>query len=323
MDSEGNDGPPHLIAPREGELWEEWEVTLLLAQCPANQNYDSRRPWVIELADLTGRSPSSVSMLLGNVWSAKNGKGLPHAADVIKEVYQKFRGRDDALLAAAAGIRANLYEVVPSPRVELRLPIISAGVLVDLDARRDAEMDLPLAEVEVALQNLESAVKVIIPLAEVPDGSVVAYRRFGTLWCGLLISVQLAIAYPDLARWLVEEARRILGGSAPETRSSGYVVDGKQLAIADMVISQRLPKMKLEQFTEHDRVTLAARLGLLKSMRNWNPTQERLELFGKQSGDAERERVGKYLGIDASRLRNRDTMMLQELVEDGIERGVL
>ncbi|MGB7123395.1 MAG: hypothetical protein WBE40_00845 [Thermoplasmata archaeon] len=323
MNSEGGDGIPHLIATRDGDPWEEWEITLLIAQCPANQDYDSRRPWVIELADLIGRTPSSVSMHLGNVWSAKDGKGLPHAAGLIKVVYQRFRGQEDALLAAAAAIRTDLYKVVPSPRVEFRLPIVSVGVPVDLDARRDAEMDLPEGEYEVALRNLEKNARVLFPSAEVPDGSVVAYRRFGSLWCGLLIVAQLAITYPDVARWLVEEARRILGATAQQTKSAESVVDGTQIAIADRVIAERLPKFHFELLSEHDRVTFAARLSLLKSMRSWNPSAERLELFVKENGDAERARVGKYLGIDASRLRNRDTMMLQELVADGLKRGVL
>jgi len=323
MNPEGGDDTPHFIAPRDGDPWEEWEITLLIAECPANQDYDSRRPWVIELADLIGRTPSSVSMHLGNVWSAKDGKGLTHAAGLIKVVYDRFRGNEDALLTAAASIRAELYEVAPSPRVEFRLPIVSAGVQIDLDTRRDAEMDLPATDYELALRNLEAGTKTRYPSAAVPDGSVIAYRRFGSLWCGLLVVAQLAIAYPEVARWLIAEARRILGTPAQRTKSADYALDGKQLAIADQVIAQRLPKFHFELLSEHDRITFAARLALLKSMRSWKPSAERLELFAKESGDAERARVGKYLGIDASRLGNRDTMMLQDLVADGLGRGVL
>lgn len=323
MSSGGGNGPPHLIAPRDGDTWEEWEITLLIAECPANQDYDSRRPWVIELADLIGRTPSSVSMHLGNVWSAKDGKGLTHAAGLIRVVYDRFRGKDDALLAAAASIRAELYGVAPSPRIELRLSIASAGAPIDLDARRDSEMDLPATEYELALRNLVESTRTMFPSVEVPEGTVVAYRRFGSLWCGLLVVAQLAIAYPDITRWLVEEARRILGTLAHRTESANYVLDGRQVAIADQVIAQRLPKFHFELLSAHDRITFAARLGLLKSMRSWKPSAERLELFAKESGDAERARVGKYLGIDASRLGNRDTMMLQDLVADGLDRGVL
>jgi hypothetical protein len=323
MSSDGHDHPSHPAAPREGEDWEEWEITLLIAACPSNQDYDSRRPWVIELADLIGRSPSSVSMHLGNVWSAKAGRGLPHAAGLIRIVYERFRGRDGALLEAAAMIRAGLYETAPSPRVEARVPIVVVGVPVDLDARRDAEMDLPLSEPELVIRNLEVSARSMFPSAEVPNGSVVAYRRFGSLWYGLLLAYQLAIAYPEVAGWLVNQAQQILGPSAQRTKSAEYAVDGRQVAIADQVIAQRLPKFRIESLSEHDRVTFAARLGLLKSMRTWKPTAERLELFAKESGDAERERVGKYLGIDASRLSNSDTMMLQDLVADGLDRGVL
>jgi hypothetical protein len=313
-----------LIHPsREGSPWEDWELILLLAACPRNnQNYDSRRGWVVELADLVGRSSASVSMHLGNVWSLKNGRGLTHSSDRLGEIYRRFHGQELDLLRAAATIRVGLYELAPSPRIELALPVTLEVIPEDIEERRDAEMALPQSDVELAVQGLLRETQARFPDPELAENSTVPYRRYGSLACGLLILVQLAIAYPEETRQLVEQVRRLFGHRAEVSKSAQDLIDGNKVAFADQAILDRLPGFHLHHLTGEDRVTLSSRLALLRSMRNWRPSAARLELYSTESADIERRSIGGYLGIDATRLCNRCTIMLEVLVQDGKARHV-
>lgn len=286
---------------RDGEPWEEYELIVTLAACPPQvQDYDSTRPWVIELADLLGRSPGAISKRFGNFFTLKTGDqaGLAHASRLTRQVFERYVGREDELFHDAREIRARLYEEGSTPRVEVNVS--------------DEEADV-----------LQERLQALFPEARLPPDTVIVYRRAGSWWVGLLIVAQVALVYREDVRDLLRAAIDILGGKVRRSPTVDLVLEMKDVALAERIIRRRAPEFHPEQLSEKDRITLALRLSSLPSLRKWRPTRKRLEFFSRASRDREKDRVGGYFGIDAARLCDRCLMMLLDLLDEALATGKL
>lgn len=270
-----------------------------MAACPTDsQDYDSRRDWVVEVADLLGRSPGALSMHFGNFFSARTGgkAGLTHAGKLVDQVTEEFRDRPDLLQKEAARIRRELYAESVSPRVEQEVTAEEADTL-------QRKLEESFAE------------------ARLPAKSIVIYRRPGSIWLGILILTQIVLLYPDETKEFLRMALNVLNRVTVRTSGVTYALEGDQIGLAEAEIRRLAPKFHAEQLTPGDRVSLALRLPRLKSLKRWKPSQQRLELFGKASSVAERARVDEYYGIDSKGLCNSCLLMLIDALEDGLTSG--
>jgi hypothetical protein len=306
-EGENPESPPPEEFPRSifgwhgDEPWTEPEIIVALAACPPRvQNYDQNRPFVIEVADLIGRSPAAVSMHFGNFFALKKDgeEGLRNVGKLTVEVYRKYKDRPDDLRKDAEEIRTRIYAEAVSPRVESRFA-------------------------EDRAEQLENYLKEHFPEARLPPGTIILYRRPGSCWVGVLTAVQLALVYPSETRSLFRLVIEALGGGDRKTPAVEHVLREDQDALATAEILRRAPKFHPAQLSASDRITLALQLPRLMSLRDWKPGPRQLETFVGMSTDPEKERVGKYFGIDASGLCNGCLMMLQAALDDALARHVL
>ena len=95
--------------PRYGSLWSRDELILALylyCQIPFSQTR-SRNPEVIRLAQLLGRTPSSVARKLGNfgafdpILAARGVTGLTHFGKADQQIWNEFNGHWDQLVEAS------------------------------------------------------------------------------------------------------------------------------------------------------------------------------------------------------------------------------
>jgi hypothetical protein len=314
--------PPIAPGPRNGLPWEEREAILLIALTPASvktQDYDQRRGWVIELAELIGRTPGSISTHLGNVWTLKNGRGLTHVGGIFDVVYRRYVGREDDLLRDAANIRAELYARAIDPRVEVKIDSdLSQPESDRIVGEQQLTMNSPSArEATDSLEDLEKRLKAEFAEARLPVGSVIVYRRKGSIWVGVLVSASAALLLPERVKRFLVRALEILGPLAERSSAALLAIDDGQVALADRTICNRIPDFRLENLTPKDRITLAIHLVGKPTLANWKPSGRRLELFGESDGQEERNAVSKYLHIDASKVTIADLMRLLKIVDEG------
>ncbi|HEV2520002.1 MAG TPA: hypothetical protein VGX00_05205 [Thermoplasmata archaeon] len=274
------------------------EIILALAACPnESQGYNANDDWVIELADLIGRSPSAVSFHLANIWALKNpGHGLANVGKKTSEVFEKYRGRDELLAHEAAQIRESLFAGLPSPRVEL--------------ATSSGEAD-----------RLDKELFERFPEARLKPGSIIIYRYSGTDHVGVLYPLFFALLHPEETAELLRRVAQVLGDAARWNRSAEDALDGRTVEIAEREIVTRAPSLHYSELSSKDRVKLALRMRGWRTLKRWKPSTARLELFISTEETAERQRVGKALGIDASRLCRRCLMMLSDALQSERRRG--
>jgi hypothetical protein len=283
---------------RREELWTEEEITVVLAACPPNtQYYSSEDPWVRELADLLNRSPAAISFHLGNIFTLKRpGHGLENVGKETARIFEKYRGRDAELQKVAGRLRREHFGGLVSPRLESNVT-------------------------EDEADRLEEELRRRFPEARLPTGAVILYRYKGSVWLGVLATIQLALLYPEQTRTLLQLAIEILGKAVRRTPAVQVVLDGRTVDLAEMEIHSRAPKFHAHDLTEEDRVRLAILLRRLKSLRRWKPTTARLDFYASADGTAERDRIRSYFGIDASRLCRKCLMMLTDALDDAIATG--
>jgi hypothetical protein len=108
---------------RTGEItrgeWTREDTVLALALYKATgPSHDKEDPEVREVARLTGKSPSSIVLKLGNFkWVESGGKaGLSHATRLDEKIWREFLRREEVLHADAEKIRERTYS--KSRRVE-------------------------------------------------------------------------------------------------------------------------------------------------------------------------------------------------------------
>lgn len=281
-----------------GDLWTEEEITVLLASCPADtQNYRAGEPWVVELADLLGRTPAAISFHFGNIFALKQaGRGLEHVGGLTARVFEKYRGREDALQKDAARLRRDYFRRVVSPRLEKRLD--------DVEAKR-----------------LERELRRRFPEARLPTDTYVVYDYRGSVWLGVLVTVQTALLYPKEAAALFRLAIEVLGAVHRRTPAVNEVLDGRTVELAEREIHALAPRFHTSDLVAADRVTLALRLHGLKSLKRWRPRAARLELYVGAEADAEKARIRAYFRVDPSGLCRTCLMMLVDVLDDALATG--
>lgn len=324
MTSEGT--PPLSQGSREGEDWEEYEATVLLAACPeTKQNYDDAQGWVIELAELLGRSPGSISKHLGNLFAVKQSKGLPHVAKVFGVIYDRYRDDEPRLLRDAAAIRERLYAQRADPRAEVEvseaMPQELADQLIEGGASPEGH-----AQRAHEFSELERHLRENFAEARLPPGTIIVYRRRGSLWVGVVLALEYAISRREDARRAFIRALEILSSLHRPVRvtpAGQDLLEQRDVALADRRIAERVPGFQIERLTDGERVRLALKLVGLKSLINWKPSAARLELFGESGADEPQRLMSATFGIDASKLGNADLLRLLELAQDGRKKGLL
>jgi hypothetical protein len=99
--------------------WNRNDTVLTLALYKAKgPSHDKEDPEIREVARLTGKTPSSIVLKLGNFkWIESGGKaGLSHATRLDEKIWKEFVGREEALHAEAEKIREETYS--KSRRIE-------------------------------------------------------------------------------------------------------------------------------------------------------------------------------------------------------------
>ncbi len=280
------------------DLWTEEEITVLLASCPPDtQNYRAGDPWVVELADLLGRTPAAISFHLGNIFTLKEaGRGLEHVGGLTARVFEKYKGREDALQEEAARLRRDYFTRVVSPRLEKRLD--------DMEAKR-----------------LEEELRRRFPEARLPPDTYIVYEYRGSVWLGVLVTIQTALLYPKEAAELFRLAIDVLGGVDKRTPAVREVLDGRTVELAERQIHALAPRFHTSDLSPTDRVTLALRLHGLKSLKRWRPRATRLDLYVGAEADAEKARIKIYFRIDPSGLCRKCLMMLVDVLDDALATG--
>jgi hypothetical protein len=102
--------------------WQKDEWILAYDVCPkVNQSYGPDAPFVIELADLLGRTPAAVSRAFGNLWAAQtNGrKGLKNRSHLADEVVSEYQDNLRALHSDALRLREMRVPHALTPRLEV------------------------------------------------------------------------------------------------------------------------------------------------------------------------------------------------------------
>ncbi len=280
------------------DLWTEEEIIVLLASCPPDtQNYRADAPWVIELADLLSRTPAAISFHLGNIFTLKQaGRGLVHVGGLTAQVFEKYRGREDTLQEEAARLRRDYFRRVVSPRLEKHLD--------DAEARR-----------------LEEELRRRFPEARLPPDPYIVYDYRGSIWLGVLVTIQTALLYPKEAAELFRLAIEILGAIDKRTPAVEEVLDGRTVELAERQIHALAPRFHTSDLVPADRVTLALRLHGLKSLKRWRPRAARLDLYVGAEEDAEKARVKTYFRINPSGLCRTCLMMLVDVLDDALATG--
>lgn len=114
-----------------GTLWDRDELILafdLYCRIPFSKT-KKNNPAVIELANLIGRTPSSVARKLGNFGSfdpmlkQQDISGLAHASKADAAIWEEFNNNWNELVWEAESLRSRLEEkVIPSKQPELKRP---------------------------------------------------------------------------------------------------------------------------------------------------------------------------------------------------------
>jgi hypothetical protein len=261
------------------------------------QNYDERRPWVREIADFLGRSPASISFHLGNIASAKSpGHGLKHVGKVFESVVDRYRNNPRELQLEAARLRRAKFSKLASPRLE---------------------RDFTQEEALVAESELERR----FPEARLPPDSIILYRYKGSVWLGVMATIQTALVYPQETANLFRVALDVLGSTAKRNPAAECALDGRTIELAEREIVNRAPKFHYSELESNDRVTLALRLPGLRSLRRWRARARRLEFFSSPDLREERTRIQTYFRIDASKLCVTCVQMLLDALDDALATG--
>ena len=187
------------------------------------QNYDERRPWVREIADFLGRSPGSISFHLGNIASAKSpGQGLEHAGKVFEIAVDRYQGNPRELQLEAARLRRAKFSRLASPRLE---------------------SDLTEEEALVAQAELERR----FPEARLPPDTIILYRYKGSVWLGVMATIQTALMYPQETAKLFRVALDVLGSNTKRNPAAESALDGRTIELAEREIVEPGPKVPLQR----------------------------------------------------------------------------
>jgi len=99
--------------------------------CPKDsQRYNQRDPRVLDLAQLLGRSPSSIDRIFANFWWTWSGgtQGLENSGTLEQAVVEQYIDNLDSLAKDASRIRRERVEGCLWPRIMLVLPEGQAGI---------------------------------------------------------------------------------------------------------------------------------------------------------------------------------------------------
>ncbi len=111
--------------------WSEKDLVVAWDACPKDsQRYNQRDPRVLDLAQLLGRSPSSIDRIFANFWWTWSGgtQGLENSGTLEQEVVNQYSDDLDRLARDATKIRRERVESCLWPRVMLVLPQGQAGI---------------------------------------------------------------------------------------------------------------------------------------------------------------------------------------------------
>ena len=250
-----------------------------------------------ELADFLGRSPGSISFHLANIVSAKSpGHGLEHTGAVFQTVVSRFSDDPDGLQVEAARLRRAKFAGLNSPRLEANLTA--------------EEADAAQAELERRF-----------PEARLPPDAMIVYRYEGSIWEGVLVTIQTALQYPGETTQLIRLALDVLGDAAKPNAAAVAALDGRTVELAEREIVDRAPKFHYSELIPTDRVTLALLLPKLKSLRDWRARARRLEFFSGPGLLEERSKIKAIFHIDAGKLCASCVQMLLDALEDAVKTG--
>ena len=219
-----------------------------------------------------------------------------HVGGLTAQVFDKYSGREDELRDEAARLRRYYFRKVVSPRLEKHLD--------DVEAKR-----------------LEQELRRRFPEARLPPDTYIVYDYRGSVWLGVLVTIQTALLYPREATELFRLAIEILGSVDKRTAAVDEVLDGRTVELAERQIHALAPRFHTSDLTPTDRVTLALRLHGLKSLKRWRPTASRLELYIGAEEEAEKARIKAYFRVNPSHLCRACLMMLVDVLDDALATG--
>ncbi len=111
--------------------WSKDDLIVAWDACPKDsQRYNQRDPRVLDLAQLLGRSPSSIDRIFANFWWTWSGgtQGLENAGTFEQEVVNEYSGNLELLARHASRIRRTRVENCLWPRIMLVFPEGQQGV---------------------------------------------------------------------------------------------------------------------------------------------------------------------------------------------------
>ena len=126
--------------------WTREDLIVAWDICPKDsQRYNQRDPRVLDLAQLLGRSPSSIDRIFANFWWTWSGEtqGLGNSGTLEQEVVREYSDDLDRLARTSTKLRRTRVERCLWPRLMLVLPEGQPGV--PLSTLAPAIRGLPLA----------------------------------------------------------------------------------------------------------------------------------------------------------------------------------
>ncbi len=217
--------------------------------------------------------------------------GETHVGARTREVFERYRGREAELQATAKEIRLRFMAIDLTPRVEKEVPRERARQLT-LDVFGEAKR------------------------LGIPEEAVDTYEREGSWFFGVMLKLSKALTQnPTVTIQFLAWLAHALGDSLSRSKGFDLALQGRWQDLADESVSRLAPQLHLHELDPQDRITLALGTPSLRKLRLWKPKPKHLAALGKMNREAERDRIGKYLGIDASNLCDYCLLMLKDLVD--------
>jgi hypothetical protein len=237
--------------------WTREELIMAYDACPKrNQAYGPSAPVVREVADLIGRTPSAVSLIFGNLWSARThgAHGLVHASKLIAAVVDHYGDDFQKLRRDALRLRGERIPRVLTPRLEVY----------------SASDDPPVSEDDVRVAARQSGLSQSQFFVTTRPGSAVV--DVGVLLEALLTVTTgwLAIATTiDLIRRLINRRGRNSRSAFTVTKSRTWaqIEQGQTRRVEQEVLQFYLPGFPVGRLASADRTRMAGYLALIRGVQ--------------------------------------------------------
>jgi hypothetical protein len=269
------------ITTRSGRPWDEDELLVVLHALPeGRQDYSPRHRFVVELAVLLDRTPGAVSLHLANYVFLRDGAphGKSHVGATIRAVFDEYYPRQEILAKRAEAVRARLVSRSLVPRVE-----------GDPTGKRRAQQ---------LVEDLEARVSEV----GAPPEAVLAYRRKGSDYPGLLVAIIWVLSNPDAVRDWLGAAADVLRGAQTKSEGATTILAGESDSLPSKILERDIPGFHPEELSSADALKLARKIIDLGPLGAWRLTKKRLERLKSTRPVDLRSAIGQYFGIDASRL---------------------